>query len=218
MAHRKTFVALAGNIGTGKTTAAELITNHFGFDLFMEPVVENRFLRLYYHEMTRWSFTLQMEFLLKRIEHQAQIERLHRSCVQDRSLIEDPDHKTQLKSLLAFGLLPSSEERAKTLFERRADLPSDPWIGRAFAHAALDNAENYLQELLTNKEVTDLGDSALFGKLETTPEYLVLREFLMTVESNYERAFSDLAGLPGAASASGRGLRHGSRGASSGPR
>ncbi len=91
MAHRKTFVALAGNIGTGKTTAAELITNHFGFDLFMEPVVENRFLRLYYHDMTRWSFTLQMEFLLKRIEHQAQIERLPRSCVQDRSLIEDPE-------------------------------------------------------------------------------------------------------------------------------
>lgn len=88
---QKLFVALAGNIGAGKTTAAELIANHFDFDLFMEPVVENRFLKSYYGDMRRWSFTLQMEFLLKRIEHHAQIERLPRSCVQDRSLIEDPE-------------------------------------------------------------------------------------------------------------------------------
>lgn len=87
----KIFVALAGNIGAGKTTAAELIANRFDFDLFMEPVVENRFLKPYYADMKRWSFTLQMEFLIKRVEHQALIDRLPRSCVQDRSLIEDPE-------------------------------------------------------------------------------------------------------------------------------
>ena len=87
----KSFIALAGNIGAGKTTAAELIANHFDHDLFLEPVVENRFLKPYYGDMKRWSFTLQMEFLIKRIEHHAQIERLPRSCVQDRSLIEDPE-------------------------------------------------------------------------------------------------------------------------------
>lgn len=85
------FIALAGNIGTGKTTAAELIANHFGFDLFREPVVDNRFLKPYYNDMSRWSFTLQMEFLLKRIEHQNHIQKTRRSCVQDRSLIEDPE-------------------------------------------------------------------------------------------------------------------------------
>jgi len=41
--------------------------------------------------MTRWSFTLQMEFLLKRIEHHGQIDRLRVSCVQDRTLLEDPE-------------------------------------------------------------------------------------------------------------------------------
>lgn len=87
----KTFIALAGNIGTGKTTAAELIAEHFGYELLCEPVVDNRFLRTYYQDMRRWSFTLQMEFLLKRIEHHAHIERAPQPCVQDRSLIEDPE-------------------------------------------------------------------------------------------------------------------------------
>lgn len=84
-------VALAGNIGAGKTTAAHLLANHFGFELYTEPVLENRFLSLYYEDMQRWSFTLQMEFLLKRVEHHTQIENQKGSCVQDRTLIEDPE-------------------------------------------------------------------------------------------------------------------------------
>lgn len=85
------FVALAGNIGAGKSTAAKIIARHFGFELFHEPVVENRFLKEYYKDMKRWSFTLQMEFLLARIEHHHSIERLRGGCVQDRTLIEDPE-------------------------------------------------------------------------------------------------------------------------------
>lgn len=87
----KHFVALAGNIGAGKSTAAKIIARHFGFEVFHEPVVENRFLKLYYGDMRRWSFTLQMEFLLKRVEHHGHIERLPTGCVQDRTLIEDPE-------------------------------------------------------------------------------------------------------------------------------
>ena len=85
------FIALAGNIGAGKSTAAKIISRHFGCELFHEPVVENRFLRHYYGDMTRWSFTLQMEFLLRRVEHHTQIASLRGSCVQDRTLIEDPE-------------------------------------------------------------------------------------------------------------------------------
>lgn len=87
----KLFVALAGNIGAGKSTAAKIIARHFGFELFHEPVVENRFLKEYYKNMQRWSFTLQMEFLLARIEHHNNIEKLRGGCVQDRTLIEDPE-------------------------------------------------------------------------------------------------------------------------------
>jgi deoxyadenosine/deoxycytidine kinase len=87
----KVFVALAGNIGAGKSTAARILARHYGFELFHEPVLENRFLKSYYKDMTRWSFTLQMEFLLKRIEHHMLIERHRGSCIQDRTLIEDPE-------------------------------------------------------------------------------------------------------------------------------
>ncbi len=91
MSARAPFIALAGNIGAGKTTAAQAIATEFGHELYREPVVENRFLASYYKDMARWSFTLQMEFLIKRIEHQADIARARAGCVQDRSLIEDPE-------------------------------------------------------------------------------------------------------------------------------
>ncbi|MEE8410762.1 MAG: deoxynucleoside kinase, partial [Myxococcota bacterium] len=61
------FVALAGNIGSGKTTVAKLISRRFGYELFDEPVIDNRFLAAYYADMQRWSFTLQLEFLIKRV-------------------------------------------------------------------------------------------------------------------------------------------------------
>ncbi len=88
---RKLFVALAGNIGVGKTTAAKLISQTFGFELFDEPVIDNRFLAHYYADMKRWSFTLQLEFLLRRVEHHELIRTVRKSCVQDRTLYEDPE-------------------------------------------------------------------------------------------------------------------------------
>ena len=88
---KKMFVALAGNIGAGKTTAAKLISNAFGFELFDEPVIDNRFLRDYYADMKRWSFTLQLEFLMKRAQHHELIHTVPKSCIQDRTLLEDPE-------------------------------------------------------------------------------------------------------------------------------
>ncbi|MBM7114872.1 deoxynucleoside kinase [[Archangium] primigenium] len=85
------FVALAGNIGAGKTTAAKLISQAFGFELFDEPVIDNRFLKDYYANMGRWSFTLQLEFLIRRVEHHELIHSVKKSCVQDRTLYEDPE-------------------------------------------------------------------------------------------------------------------------------
>ncbi len=88
---KKVFLAMAGNIGAGKTTAAKLISQTFGYELFDEPVVDNRFLRSYYADMKRWSFTLQLEFLIKRVQHHELIGRVNKSCIQDRTLYEDPE-------------------------------------------------------------------------------------------------------------------------------
>ncbi len=88
---RKIFVSLAGNIGAGKTTAAKLISQSYGYELFDEPVIDNRFLRDYYAGMQRWSFTLQLEFLIRRVEHHELIRTVPKSCIQDRTLYEDPE-------------------------------------------------------------------------------------------------------------------------------
>jgi deoxyadenosine/deoxycytidine kinase len=91
MTREHVFVALAGNIGTGKTTAAKILSRRLGMELFAEPVVDNRFLAPYYGDMKRWAFTLQLEFLIRRIEHHELIHTVPKSCVQDRTLIEDPE-------------------------------------------------------------------------------------------------------------------------------
>ena len=88
---KKLFVALAGNIGAGKTTAARLVSQKLGFELFDEPVIDNRFLKNYYANMKRWSFTLQLEFLIKRVEHHELIHTIKKSCIQVRTLYEDPE-------------------------------------------------------------------------------------------------------------------------------
>ncbi len=88
---KKLFVAMAGNIGAGKTTAAKLLSQKLGFELFDEPVIDNRFLKDYYKDMRRWSFTLQLEFLIKRVEHHELIHKVTKSCIQDRTLYEDPE-------------------------------------------------------------------------------------------------------------------------------
>jgi len=88
---KKIFIAMAGNIGCGKTTAAKLISQNLGYELFDEPVIDNRFLRDYYADMRRWSFTLQLEFLIRRVEHHELIKTVPKSCIQDRTLYEDPE-------------------------------------------------------------------------------------------------------------------------------
>lgn len=103
----KLFVAMAGNIGAGKTTAAKMVSQKFGFELFDEPVIDNRFLKDYYADMKRWSFTLQLEFLIRRVEHHELIHKVPKSCIQDRTLYEDPE--IFAKYLHGLGFMTDSE-------------------------------------------------------------------------------------------------------------
>jgi deoxyadenosine/deoxycytidine kinase len=98
---------MAGNIGAGKTTAAKMISSTFGYELFDEPVVDNRFLAPYYVDMKRWSFTLQLEFLIKRVQHHELIHHVPKSCIQDRTLYEDPE--VFAKYLHGLGNMTSDE-------------------------------------------------------------------------------------------------------------
>ncbi len=88
---KKHFVAVAGNIGVGKTTLTRLIAEHFGWKPFYERVIDNPYLSDFYADMKRWSFNLQVYFLSKRFMDQKLISESPVSCVQDRSIYEDAE-------------------------------------------------------------------------------------------------------------------------------
>jgi deoxyadenosine/deoxycytidine kinase len=85
----KIFIAIAGNIGTGKTTLTQMLSRRFGWEAHFEAVAENPYLADFYQDMNRWSFPLQIFFLNNRFRaHQAITGGLD-SSIQDRSIYED---------------------------------------------------------------------------------------------------------------------------------
>ncbi len=83
------YVAVAGNIGAGKSTLTQILADTFGWEPFFESVDDNPYLADFYGDMRRWSFNLQVYFLSSRFTHQKSIEAAGRSVVQDRSIYED---------------------------------------------------------------------------------------------------------------------------------
>jgi len=89
LATEKIFIAIAGNIGTGKTTLTQMLSKRFGWQAHYEAVAENPYLEDFYRDMNRWSFPLQIFFLNNRFRaHQAVIQGMD-SAIQDRSIYED---------------------------------------------------------------------------------------------------------------------------------
>jgi deoxyadenosine/deoxycytidine kinase len=88
-AQRKYFVAIAGNIGVGKTTLTDSLAAQLNWKRYLEPVINNPYLDDFYADMSRWAFHLQVYFLSKRFVSQRQIEDAQISCVQDRTIYED---------------------------------------------------------------------------------------------------------------------------------
>ena len=82
-------VAIAGNIGAGKTTLTELLNKHYGWEAIYEDVVKNPYLDDFYAEMERWSFNLQIYFLNNRFRQLLDIQKNGNDVVQDRSIYED---------------------------------------------------------------------------------------------------------------------------------
>jgi deoxyadenosine/deoxycytidine kinase len=86
-----TFVAVAGNIGVGKTNLTTLLANHLGWRAYYEPVIDNPYLDSFYDDMERWSFHLQVFFLSKRFEIHREMVKSGRPCIQDRTIYEDKE-------------------------------------------------------------------------------------------------------------------------------
>lgn len=82
-------IAIAGNIGSGKTTLAEKLAKHFGWQALYESVDNNPYLKDFYDDMPRWAFHLQIYFLNSRFNQVQQIRNSERTIVQDRTIYED---------------------------------------------------------------------------------------------------------------------------------
>jgi deoxyadenosine/deoxycytidine kinase len=85
------FVAVAGNIGVGKTHLTTLLANHLGWRAYYEPVIDNPYLDDFYSDMERWSFHLQVFFLSKRFEIHREMVSSDEPCIQDRTIYEDKE-------------------------------------------------------------------------------------------------------------------------------
>lgn len=99
----KKYVAIAGNIGAGKSSLTRLLSNHFKWESYYERVEDNPYLADFYGDMRRWSFNLQVFFLSSRFNQQREIENLPTSVVQDRSIYEDAE--IFAKNLHEMGLM-----------------------------------------------------------------------------------------------------------------
>jgi deoxyadenosine/deoxycytidine kinase len=87
----KKFVAVAGNIGVGKSTLVTLLCDRLGWQPFYEPVAENPYLADFYHDMRTWSFHSQIFFLSHRLRTHRQLIDHPTSAIQDRSVYEDAE-------------------------------------------------------------------------------------------------------------------------------
>ncbi len=88
---RKHFVAVAGNIGVGKSTLVELLSKRLEWEPFYEPVGENPYLADFYHDMRSWAFPSQIFFLTRRLRAHRQLLDHPTSAIQDRSVYEDAE-------------------------------------------------------------------------------------------------------------------------------
>lgn len=84
-------IAIAGNIGAGKTTMTNLLSDFLNLEPVFESVDHNPYLSDFYEDMSRWSFNLQIFFLHNRFSNQIKLMKLNKGFIQDRSIYEDKE-------------------------------------------------------------------------------------------------------------------------------
>ncbi len=82
------FIAVAGNIGSGKSTLTQLLARHYGWEARFEAVDHNPYLEDYYHDIHRWSFNLEVFFLKERFRDLLAINDAKHTIIQDRTIYE----------------------------------------------------------------------------------------------------------------------------------
>lgn len=118
-------IAVAGNIGAGKTTLTKLLAKHYKWEAQLEDVVDNPYLDDFYNQMERWSFNLQVYFLNSRFRQVLQIRKSGKDIIQDRTIYEDSH--IFAPNLHAMGLMTNRDfENYKSLFDLMESLVQGP--------------------------------------------------------------------------------------------
>lgn len=118
-------IAVAGNIGAGKTTLTRLLSKHYKWEPHYEDVVDNPYLDDFYHSMDRWSFNLQIYFLNSRFKQVLQIRETGKKFIQDRTIYEDAH--IFAPNLHTMGLMSNRDfENYSSLFEMMENLVGAP--------------------------------------------------------------------------------------------
>jgi len=97
------FIAVAGNMGVGKTTLTQHLEDRFGWNTFFEPQERNPYLEDFYKDMQRWAYHSQIFFLTQRFKDHLTIQESSRLCIQDRTIYEDAEifaHNLYLRQLM----------------------------------------------------------------------------------------------------------------------
>ena len=118
-------IAVAGNIGAGKTTLTKFLAKQFKWEPHFEDVVDNPYLDDFYHQMERWSFNLQIYFLNSRFRQVLQIRQSGKNIIQDRTIYEDAN--IFAPNLHAMGLMTNRDfQNYSDLFELMEGLVGAP--------------------------------------------------------------------------------------------
>ncbi len=118
-------IAVAGNIGAGKTTLTELLAKHYNWSPHFEDVDENPYLNDFYNDMQRWSFNLQIYFLNSRFNQIIDIRKSGKTVIQDRTIYEDAE--IFAPNLHSMGLMSTRDfKNYKSLFDLMVGLIQPP--------------------------------------------------------------------------------------------
>lgn len=118
-------IAIAGNIGAGKTSLAELLAKHYKWEAHFEDVIDNPYLDDFYNHMERWSFNLQIYFLKSRFQQLLKIKESKKPIIQDRTIYEDAH--IFAPNLKAMGLMNQRDfKNYQELFELLESLIKGP--------------------------------------------------------------------------------------------
>lgn len=118
-------IAIAGNIGSGKTTLTRMLAEHYGWTPKYESVDYNPYLSDFYEDMARWSFNLQVYFLNKRFKDVVDISKTNEIVIQDRTIYEDA--RIFAPNLHDMGLMTSRDfENYSDLFDLMMSLVGMP--------------------------------------------------------------------------------------------